>query len=57
MPEGEIIAGWRMNEPYFAGSPSIDARTQQAITAAIQAPDYSAVKIPALAIYAFEDLK
>ena len=55
MPEGELIAGWRMNEPYFAGSPSIDARTKQAITAAIQAPDYSAVKIPALAIYAFED--
>jgi non-heme chloroperoxidase len=55
MPEGELIAGWRMNEPYFAGSPSIDARTQQAIAAAIQAPDYSAVKIPALAIYALDN--
>ncbi len=55
LPEGELIAFHRMNDPYLAGSPSIDARTQQAISAAIQAPDYAAVKIPALAIYAFED--
>ena len=55
LPEGELIAFQRMNDPYLAGSPSIDGRTQQAIAAAIQAPDYAAVKIPALAIYAFED--
>jgi non-heme chloroperoxidase len=55
LPEGELIAFHRMNDPYLAGSPSIDPRTQQAISAAIRAPDYAAVKIPALAIYAFED--
>jgi pimeloyl-ACP methyl ester carboxylesterase len=55
LPEGELIAFLRMNDPYLAGIPSIDARTQQAIAAAIQAPDYRALKIPALAIYAFED--
>ncbi len=55
LPEGELIAFNRMNDPYFAGIPNIDGRTQQAISAAIQAPDYAAVKIPALAIYAFED--
>jgi len=55
LPEGELIAFNRMNDPYFGGIPNIDGRTQQAISAAIQAPDYAAVKIPALAIYAFED--
>jgi len=55
LPEGELIAFYRMNSPYLAGTPSIDARTQQAIKAALQKPDYAAVKIPALAIYAFED--
>jgi non-heme chloroperoxidase len=55
LPEGELIAFHRMNDPYFAGMPNIDGRTQQAISAAIQKPDYAAVKIPALAIYAFED--
>ena len=55
LPEGELIAFRRMNDPYLAGAPSIDGRTQQAIAAAIQAPDYAAVKIPALAIYAFDD--
>ena len=44
-----------MNDPYLAGTPSIDGRTTQAIIAAIQKPDYAAVKIPALAIYAFAD--
>jgi hypothetical protein len=53
LPEGELIAFLRMNDPYLAGSPAIDARTQQAIAAAIQPPDYAALKIPALAIYAF----
>ena len=57
LPEGELIAFHRMTDPHLAGSPSIDARTQQAISAAIQPPDYAALKIPALAIYAFEDPK
>jgi non-heme chloroperoxidase len=55
LPEGELIAFHHMSNPYLAGTPNIDARTQQAIAAAIQAPDYAAVKIPALAIYAFAD--
>ena len=55
LPEGELIASFRVNDPYFAGAPNIDGRAQQAIIAAIQAPDYAAVKIPALAIYAFPD--
>ena len=55
LPEGEFIASFRMNDPYFAGANSIDGRTAQAIIAAIQKPDYAAVKIPALAIYAFPD--
>jgi pimeloyl-ACP methyl ester carboxylesterase len=54
-PEGELIAFFRLNNPYLAGMPNIDGRTQQAINAAIQAPDYEAVKIPALAIYAISD--
>ncbi len=55
LPEGELIAFHRVNDPALAGTPNIDGRAQQAITAAIDAPDYSKVKIPALAIYAFED--
>ena len=55
MPEGELIAFRNMNDPYLAGFASIDGRTQQAISAAVQAPDYAAVKIPALAIYALTD--
>ena len=55
LPEGELIAFHHMNNPYLAGTPNIDGRTQQAIGAAIQAPDYAAVKIPALAIFAFAD--
>lgn len=54
-PEGELIAAFRVNSPFLAGTPSIDARTQQAINAAILAPDYASVTVPALAIYAFED--
>jgi len=57
LPEGELIAFHHMNNPYLAGTPNIDGRTQQAISAAIQAPDYAAVKIPALAIFAFADPK
>ncbi|HEY6124056.1 MAG TPA: alpha/beta hydrolase [Steroidobacteraceae bacterium] len=55
IPEGELISLHRVNDPLFAGTPSIEPRTQQAISAAIQAPDYAAVKIPALAVYAIED--
>jgi pimeloyl-ACP methyl ester carboxylesterase len=55
LPEGELIATWRVDQPFLGGTPSIDARTQQAISAALQPPDYDAVKIPALAIYALED--
>lgn len=55
LPEGELIAFRRVNDPALAGVPNMDGRAQQAIVAAIEAPDYAAVKIPALAIYAFED--
>jgi pimeloyl-ACP methyl ester carboxylesterase len=55
VPEGELIAFFHMNQPDLAGTPAIDGRTQQAISAAIRAPDYRAVKIPALAIYASEN--
>jgi pimeloyl-ACP methyl ester carboxylesterase len=52
-PEGELIALLNINNPFLAGAPSIDALTQQAISAGINsAPDYAAVSIPALAIYA-----
>lgn len=60
LPEGELIALRNADKPYLAGTPSIDGRTQQAMLAAIEAPDYAAIKIPALAIYAFggpEDLQ
>jgi non-heme chloroperoxidase len=52
-PEGELIALLHINNPFLAGTPSIDARTQQAIQAAIKTPDYAAIKVPALSIYAF----
>jgi len=55
IPEGELIAFHRVNDPDHAGVPSIEGRTQQAIIAAIQAPDYAAVNLPALAIYAIPD--
>jgi pimeloyl-ACP methyl ester carboxylesterase len=54
-PEGELIAFFRVNSPFIALTPSIDARTQQAISAAIEAPDYARLKIPALALFAIED--
>jgi pimeloyl-ACP methyl ester carboxylesterase len=54
LPEGELIAFRRVNDPALALIPNIDGRAAQAIEAAITAPDYAAVKIPALAIYAFE---
>jgi non-heme chloroperoxidase len=53
LPEGELIAFLQVDRPYLAGTPTIDGLTQQAILAAIEKPDYSRVKIPALAIYAF----
>jgi non-heme chloroperoxidase len=55
LPEGELIAFRRVNEPALAGIPNVDGLAMQAIVAAIEAPDYAAVKIPALAIYAFEN--
>ena len=55
LPEGELIATYQVDKPFLGGTPSIDALTQQAISAAIQPPDYGAVRIPALAIYAVPD--
>jgi non-heme chloroperoxidase len=55
LPEGELIAARSMNNPYLAGTPTIDGRSMQAMEAAVQAPNYRAVKIPALAIYAISD--
>lgn len=52
LPEGEFIAFLQVDSPYLAGTPTIDGLTQQAISAAIEKPDYAKVKIPALAIYA-----
>jgi len=51
-PEGELIALWQVDKPFLGGTPNIDARTQQAISAAIGPPDYDALEVPALAIYA-----
>ncbi len=55
LTEGELIAMWNVNKPFLAGTPAMDARTPQAIVAAIEAPDYAAIKVPALAIYAMPD--
>jgi pimeloyl-ACP methyl ester carboxylesterase len=55
LTEGELIAMWNVDKPFLAGTPAMDARTPQAIIAAIEAPDYAAVKVPALAIYAIPD--
>ena len=55
LPEGELIAMWNVNKPFLAGMPSMDARTPQAIVAAIEAPNYAAIQVPALAIYAIPD--
>jgi pimeloyl-ACP methyl ester carboxylesterase len=55
LPEGELIALWNINKPFLAGTPAMDTRAAQAIVAAIEAPDYAAIKVPALAIYAIPD--
>ena len=55
LPEGELIAFRNIDKAELAGTPNIDGRTQQAIAAAIEAPDYAALRIPALAIYAIPD--
>jgi non-heme chloroperoxidase len=55
LPEGELIAMWNVDKPFLGGMPGMDARTQQAIVAAIEPPDYAAIKVPALAIYAIPD--
>jgi pimeloyl-ACP methyl ester carboxylesterase len=54
LPEGELIAFFNMDKPFLAGTANIDARSAQAIKAAIRAPDYARVTLPALAIFAFE---
>jgi non-heme chloroperoxidase len=54
-PEGELIAFLNVDKANVAGTPNMDDHLQEAIQAAIQAPDYSRVKIPALAVYAFRD--
>jgi pimeloyl-ACP methyl ester carboxylesterase len=54
MPEGELIAFFNMGKPFLAGTPNVDVRSAQAIRAAIQSPRYANVRIPALAIYAFD---
>jgi len=55
LPEGELIAFLNIDKPFLAGTPAIEARAQQAIVAALEPPNYSALKIPALAIYAIAD--
>ena len=55
LPEGELIAMWNVDKPFLAGMPGIDSRSVQAIVAAAEAPDYKAIKVPALAIYAIPD--
>jgi non-heme chloroperoxidase len=55
LTEGELIAMWNVDKPFLAGTPAVDVRTQQAIVAALEAPDYAAIKVPALAIYAMPD--
>jgi pimeloyl-ACP methyl ester carboxylesterase len=54
MPEGELIAFFNLGKPFLAGTPNIDVRSAQAIKAAIRPPDYASVRVPALAIYAFD---
>jgi len=55
LPEGELIAFWNVDRLYLAGTPATGWRMQQAMMAALRAPDYAALRIPALAVYAFED--
>jgi hypothetical protein len=55
LPEGELIAMWNVDKPFLAGMPGVDTRTQQAVLAAVEAPNYAAIKIPALAIYAIPE--
>lgn len=55
LTEGELIAMWNVDKPFLAATPGIDARAQQAIIAAVEVPNYAAIKIPALAIYAIPD--
>lgn len=52
MPEGELLAFYNVGRPYVAGSPNMDLRAAQAIQAALEVPDYAAVAVPALALYA-----
>lgn len=52
IPEGELIALRNMGHPYLAGQLAIEPRLIQAIEAAISRPNYTDVRVPALAIYA-----
>jgi len=55
LPEGELIAFRNVDKPFLAGTLTMNDRTLQASIAALEAPDYAALKIPALALYAIED--
>jgi len=55
LPEGELIAFWNVDRPFQAGTPATGWRMREAMFAAVRAPDYAALRIPALAVYAFED--
>ena len=55
LPEGELIALWNVDKPFLAGMPGIDELTVQAIIAAAEAPNYAAIQLPALAIYAIPE--
>ncbi|MET0293082.1 MAG: alpha/beta hydrolase [Steroidobacteraceae bacterium] len=55
IPEGEMIAFNQAGKPFLAGTPDIDPRVAAAIPAALKRPDYRALKIPVLALYATRD--
>ena len=57
LPEGELIAFWRDERPISRAFPASMGARMQAIVAAIEAPDYAAVKVPALAIYAIREIR
>jgi pimeloyl-ACP methyl ester carboxylesterase len=52
LPEGELIAAYNFSNRYLAGAPAFDMRLLGAVAAAIEAPRYRDIKVPALALYA-----
>lgn len=54
-PQGELMAFLQADKAFVAGTPNMDVRAQQAIAASLAPPDYAAVSIPALAIFAIND--